>query len=171
MTVLRYILQNPMKAGMEFSPGKYRWSSYRAYEKGEGSITDTEYAETVFGSRENLIAFCNQDSEDTAMDEDDINWRIQDDEAIGIMNRISKCGSVSEFQQLDRDLQKIYVRELYLEKLSKKQINRITGMSPKTIIKVVKEIDPEQLTVRNALKFRELDETEYKMDDIQDEVW
>ena len=27
-TVLRYILQNPMKAGMEKHPGEYRWSSY-----------------------------------------------------------------------------------------------------------------------------------------------
>ena len=35
MTVLRYILQNPMKAGMESRPGSYRWSRYLAYEKGK----------------------------------------------------------------------------------------------------------------------------------------
>ena len=44
MTVLRYILQNPMKAGIESRPGTYRWSSYLAYAKGNGSITDIQYA-------------------------------------------------------------------------------------------------------------------------------
>lgn len=31
LTVLRYIIQNPMKAGLETTPGTYRWSSFRAY--------------------------------------------------------------------------------------------------------------------------------------------
>ena len=171
MTVLRYILQNPMKAGMEFAPGKYRWTSYRAYERGKGSITDTEYAVAVFGGKDQLIAFCNEENDDAAMEEDEFNWRIQDDEAIGIMNRISKCSSVSEFQQLSRELKHIYVREMYLERLSKKQINRITGMSPKTIIRVVQEIDPVQLADRNALRFHEADETEFDFGDAEDEVW
>ena len=43
-TVLRYILQNPMKAGLEKQPGSWRWSSFLAYWKGAGSITDTQYA-------------------------------------------------------------------------------------------------------------------------------
>ena len=171
MTVLRYILQNPMKAGMEFEMGKYRWTSYRAYEHGGGTVTDTEYAEAVFGGRENLIAFCKQENDDRAMEENEFNWRIQDDEAIGIMNRITKCSSVSEFQQLDRELKRIYVREMYLEKLSKKQINRITGMSPKTIISIVKEIDPVQLADRNAIKFRETDMTAFDYGDDEEEVW
>ena len=57
MTVLRYILQNPMKAGMESKPGTYRWSSYLAYERGGGQLTDTDYAEKMFSSREALIDF------------------------------------------------------------------------------------------------------------------
>ena len=31
LTALRYIIQNPMKAGMEESPGTYPWSSYSDY--------------------------------------------------------------------------------------------------------------------------------------------
>ena len=54
-TVLRYILQNPMKAGMEKRPGSYRWSSYLAYEKGKSLLTDTQYALEIFGSREKLL--------------------------------------------------------------------------------------------------------------------
>ena len=171
MTVLRYILWNPVKAGMVFSPDRYPWSSYRAYENGGGSITDTAFAESVFGGRDKLMEFCSLENEDKAMDEDDYQWRIPDDEAIGIMNRISKCSSVSEFQQLSRELKHIYVREMYLAKLSKKQINRITGMSPKTVISVVKEIDPVQLSERNALKFHETDAPEFGVDYETEEVW
>ena len=54
-TVLRYILQNPMKAGIETRPGSYRWSSYLAYERKKGSLTDTSYAEELFGSHEALM--------------------------------------------------------------------------------------------------------------------
>ena len=170
MTVFRYILQNPVKGGLAFSPGRYRWSSYLAYEKSAGSITDREFAEEVFGGRDNLIAFCNENNDDTAMDENDYSWRIKDDQAIEIMNRISKCGSVTEFQALDRELQKIYVREMYLEKLSQNQISRVTGMSKKTIIKAVHDIDPEQLSERLSIKFHEMDESSFDYE-TEEEIW
>ena len=171
MTVLRYILWNPVKAGMVSSPGQYRWSSYRAYERGEGSLTDTAFAESVFGSRENLIAFCSQDSDDTAMDDDDRIWRMKDDEAIGIMSRITGCASVSEFQQTDPGLRKAYAQEMYLEKLSVNQISRITGMSRKTVTSAVQRIDPVLLDERNALQFHETEETGFGFDPSSDEVW
>ena len=171
MTVLRYILWNPVKAGMVFTPDRYPWSSYRAYEKGGGSITDTEYAEAVFGGREQLIAFCSQENDDEGMDENEYLWRIQDDEAIGIMNRISKCGSVSEFQQLGRELKQIYVREMYLEKMSLRQISRVTGLAVQTVKKAVQEMDPAQLVERNALRFHEEDGTEFVFGDGTEEVW
>lgn len=52
MTVLRYILQNPVKAGMVSNPGDYRWSSYPAYEKRRGALTDIQFAEDLFGNSE-----------------------------------------------------------------------------------------------------------------------
>ena len=169
-TVFRYILQNPVKGGMAFLPGRYRWSSYLAYERSAGTLTDREYPERVFGGRDNLIEFCNQENDDTAMEENDYAWRIRDDEAIGIMNRISKCESVTEFQLLDRDLQKIYVREMYLEKLSQNQISRITGMSKKTINKAVHDIDPRQLSEWLSLKFHEADESAFDHG-MKEEIW
>ena len=161
MTVLRYIMQNPMKAGMEPSLGKYKWTSYRAYEKGIGSITDTEFAESIFGSRENLLTFCNEQNEDVVLDEDDYTWRIKDDQAIDIMKQISNCSSVSEFQLLDRNIQKEYVRDMYLARLSVKQISRITGMPRTTVDRAVKQIDPEPLMERQSIQFHESDETEF----------
>ena len=169
MTVLRYILQNPMKAGMESSPGKYKWTSYRAYEKGIGSITDTEYAESIFGGRDNLLTFCKEENDDTVPDEDDYAWRIKDDKAIDIMKQISNCSSVSEFQLLDRKIQKNYVRDMFLEKLSVKQISRITGMPRTTVDREVKRIAPAALLERKSIQFHESDESAFTYGD--DEIW
>ncbi len=171
MTVLRYILWTPVKAGMVFMPDRYPWSSYRAYEKGGGTITDTDYAEAVFGGRDQLMAFCSQENDDEAMDENEYLWRIQDDEAIGIMNRISKCSSVSEFQQLSKELKQFYIREMYLAKMSKRQISRVTGMAVQTVSKAVQEIDPDQMAARNALKFHETEPFVFDENTEQEEVW
>ena len=90
MTVLRYILQNPMKAGLEPRLGTYRWSSYPAYAKGTGSITDTQYATELFGTRESLIDFVRMGNEDIVMDETDPEWPLQDDDAKKIIEKAIK---------------------------------------------------------------------------------
>lgn len=165
MTVLRYILQNPMKAGMESRPGNYRWSSYKAYEKGSGMITDTKYAEDLFGGREALIDFVQQGNDDTGMDEAQYDWRLRDDQALEVMKRITHCSSVSDFQLLDKPSKKAYVREMYLEKLSLGQIALLTGMPKSTIHAQIRGMDSRRLEERNSLRLREAEETDYWTDD------
>lgn len=140
-TVLRYILLNPMKAGLESSPGAYRWSSYLAYEKGQGTITDTQFALDLFGGMDSLLEFLAQKNDDTVMDEENCDWRLRDDLAKEKMNRITQCASASAFQQLDRPLQKEYVKQLYQNGLSMGQISRLTGMPKTTVFKAVKVLD------------------------------
>jgi putative transposase len=38
IALLRYIAQNPIRAGIAASPGDWRWSSYRFYESGQENI-------------------------------------------------------------------------------------------------------------------------------------
>ena len=45
----------------------------------------------IFGGRDQLINFCSRDSDDTVMDENEYLWRIQDDEAIGITEKIAEA--------------------------------------------------------------------------------
>ena len=114
--VLRYIIQNPMKAGIESRPGSYRWSSFLAYEHGKGTVTDTQYALDLFGGRRELVDFLNQkDDDDTVMDEASCDRRLKNDLAKEKMSRITHCSSVSEFQQLDSLLQKEHARKMYRE--------------------------------------------------------
>ena len=169
MTVLRYILQNPMKAGMESKPGNYRWSSYLAYEKGNGSITDTQFAVKLFGSREALIGFVQQTSDDDVMDEEQYDWRLRDDQEEEIMRRITQCEKASDFKLLDKSLRKAYVRDMYLNKLSMGQISSLTGLSKSTVHVWVKDIEPEPDPEKEELNLREESIPDSWM--ISEEVW
>ena len=162
-TVLRYILQNPMKAGMEKHPGEYRWSSYTAYEKGQGIVTDTQYVVELFGGRETLIQYLKQDNDDTVMDEENHDWRLRDDAAGRIMWQITQCSSVSDFQKLDPDLQKKHAAEMYQERLSMGQIARLTGMSKTTVFRIVQRFKDEP-SEDGQLILNESDETDWAYD-------
>ncbi len=138
MTVLRYILQNPMKAGLESCPGSYRWSSYHAYEKGNGAVTDTQYALDLFGSREVLMEYLVRSNDDSIMDEEDFDQRLRDEKVREKIFQITQCSSTAAFQQLDRLLQKKYAVQMYMSGLSLGQISRFTGMAKTTVFKAVK---------------------------------
>ena len=138
MTVLRYILQNPMKAGMESRPGSYRWSSYLAYEKGKGAVTDTQYAVDLLGGREPLMEYLVRSNDDSVMDEEDFDRRLREEQAREKMLQITGCASASAFQQLERPRQKEYAVQMYLNGLSMGQISRFTGMAKTTVFKAVK---------------------------------
>jgi REP element-mobilizing transposase RayT/predicted DNA-binding protein YlxM (UPF0122 family) len=139
-TVLRYILQNPMKAGLERQPGSWRWSSYLAYRKGAGSITDTQYALDLFGGRDALIRFVLQGNDDLVMDEESYDPRFREDRPKRIMLRITNCDNPSAFQQLERDAQREYVRQMYAEDVTLSQITRLTGMPKTTVYRILKGI-------------------------------
>ena len=164
MTVLRYILQNPMKAGLESHPGDYRWSSYRAYEKGKGAVTDTQYALDLFGSREILMEYLSQNNDETVMDEADFDSRLRDDRAKEKMFCITQCTSASSFQQLDRTLQKEYAAKMYKSGLSLGQISRFTGMAKTTVFKAVKAMNEKDEEKAESVLF-ESTLTDYYADD------
>ena len=56
LTVLRYIMQNPVKAGLADAPGGWPWSSYIHYNGGEDFITDTAFADGLPVSPQGLRA-------------------------------------------------------------------------------------------------------------------
>ncbi len=161
LTVLRYILQNPMKAGFEGRPGTYRWSSYLAYEKGTGSVTDTAYALRLFESRADFLEYIGAANGDCVMDEESSDPRIRKAREKEIMLRVTHCSSVPEFQQLDKSLQKAYIRELHQAYLSSGQIARLTGIPKTTVYRTVKESDPGAETEDPELILREQDESAY----------
>ncbi len=169
MTVLRYILQNPMKAGIEPYPGLWRWSSFRAYHTGTGSITDTQHALDLFGGREQLIDYVLQGNEDLVMDEDRFDWRTKDDEAREIIRQVTGCDSAAAFQELEKSLRNENIRKLYLKKLPIRQIARLTGIPKTTVERTVKGLKvpfPVQENTRLLLEPLDFD---FSLSD--DEIW
>ena len=164
MTALRYILQNPLKAGLEDSLGHYRWSSYRAYEKGKGALTDTQFALDLFGGREALMAFLSQNNDDAVMDEADFDRRLRGDQAKEKMVQITQCESAADFRLLDRPRQKELVIKLYHSGLSMGQIAELTGVPKTTVANTVKKMK-DQTDMDSDPVLSESDSITY-MDDL-----
>ncbi len=138
ITVLRYIIQNPMKAGLESRPGSYRWSSYFAYRQGKGAVTDIQYAAGFFNSRDELMEYLSRDNDDTALDEADCDRRLREEATKEKMKKITQCASSADFQQLASQQQKEYARAMYHAGMSSGQISRMTGMSKATVYRAVR---------------------------------
>ncbi len=104
LTVLRYIIQNPMKAGIEAAPGNYPWSSYKSYLGKADRLTDTGFAQGMFRSAEELIKFLNLKEESEFMDIREKPGGITDEKAGELVRELTGCGSLSEFLKLEKEL-------------------------------------------------------------------
>ena len=146
VTVLRYILQNPVKGGLANHPGAWKWSSFLAYEQGRGALTDTKYAERFFEGRDELMEYLTAPNEDAVMDEEIFGRRLREDQAKEKMKRISHCGSASEFQALDRAAQKEYAKEMIRQGIPPAQLSRMTGMARITLYRMAEtlRVNPEE---------------------------
>ncbi len=127
LTVLRYIHQNPLKAEIIEKLSEYKYSSYNEYIN-EKKITDTEFALSIM-EKEIFIAFNNIVNEDKCLDCDDLSFRLSDNDAKGVIQKVSKCENATEFQLLDIESRNKYIKILKLKGLSIRQISRLTGIS------------------------------------------
>lgn len=125
-TVLRYILYNPVKAGICARAEEYTWSSATDYFRG-GGITDTSFAENISG-REALLAYLRIEPDDVCMDDDDP-VRISDADARKIILQIADEKEMKACLNTVAANPEKYVRRLRREGLSIRQISRITGIS------------------------------------------
>lgn len=129
LTVVRYIFQNPVKAGIVSAVNQYQWCNYRAY-LGAKDFTDTEKVLSFFEGINEFISFINVDSDEKCMDISSVKYTFVSDE-IGkeLVRKISGCKNVAEFQKLERDQRQLYIQKLKKAGLSVRQISRLTGVS------------------------------------------
>ena len=135
LAALRYIIQNPMKAGIEREPGTYPWSSFASYGGIPDQLTDTAVAMSFFPAREALLEFLTQEHSDPGLEDVPVPIRMPDEKAKEIMGDLTGCHSAAAFQNLDRKIQKDFAAELRKKNLSIGQIARLTGMSKTTIFR------------------------------------
>lgn len=125
-TVLRYILQNPQKAGI-CKMEKYRWSSYSAYFTNKSFIR-IDYAISLFGNKTALIRFIKSDNNDNCM-EYEMTSSEKDMYSILMIKGILGGYTISEFNKWNRGKQNEYIRKMKFSGLSIRKISKICKVS------------------------------------------
>ncbi|MBQ9965703.1 MAG: transposase [Clostridia bacterium] len=127
LTVIRYIHQNPIKAGLCKRIDKYKYSSYNEYVN-NSNLVDTDFCFEII-DKEQFIDFHLENNHDVCLEIEEDNFRLTDDEAREIILKISKCKTSTEFQNLTLDKRDKYLKVLRNQGLSIRQISRLTGTS------------------------------------------
>lgn len=134
LTVVRYIHQNPIKAGLCRCVSEYVYSSYGEY-FGDGNLVDTDY---ILGlcPIDTFLELNNTTTDATCLDlSEKIIMRVTDEQAKILIRKISKCESVSEFQNLELAKRDKALKKLRDKGLSIRQMSRLTGISISVIRK------------------------------------
>lgn len=128
LTVLRYIHQNPIKAGLCKAVSDYEYSSFNEFFK-SSDLIDSDFVLEII-AKEDFADFNNEKTFETCLDiEDKPKIKATDEQAKKIIEKISKCKSVAEFQNLDIKIRDKCLKKLRESGLSIRQISRLTGTS------------------------------------------
>lgn len=136
LTVLRYIHQNPIKAGIVKDIKQYKWSSYREY-LGEAVIINPDFALDIFSSdRKSAIelfcSFNNQKNNDICL-EDNEKFRLSD---LELKQLLIKLGVVDpkELKNKDRTKRAEIIKKVKeVNGVTVRQLSKITGISKSQI--------------------------------------
>ncbi|MBR4573335.1 MAG: transposase [Lachnospiraceae bacterium] len=141
LTVLRYIIQNPAKAGLEKQPGSYPWTSFREYEGGPGTLTDTSLAIKIAGSQKTLARYLQTPVREKVMDMNESVQHISDEAAKSIISLIADHLSIEDFKNADKIVRRKSIVEMLDAGLDIRQIVRLTGISRATVYRCANQFE------------------------------
>lgn len=132
LTVLRYIHQNPVRAGIVKSVGDYKWSSYGEYVESPW-ICNTDFALGLYSDNKDkaLMLFKEhnvQENQDKCLQHNQ-RARLNDTEARAFIRRICEVKSPLDIQGMEKPARNQIIRQCRAEGLSIRQIARLTGVS------------------------------------------
>lgn len=125
LVVLRYILNNPKKAGI-CDASKYRWSSYALYDN-PAPYMDLSLIKKLLGDKTNYEEFINKDEEQPCIDYD--TYAKNDAWAKYTIRKCLNVDSGTALQSFERKKRNEALRILKSNGLTNKQIERLTGIS------------------------------------------
>lgn len=136
MVVIRYIHQNPVKAGIVEKIGDYRWSSIRAYygkEEYPKRLTESKLVLELFGeNKEEALKrfelYMEEKSDDKCLEANE-RIHLNDKEVRKKIRKILKNKPVTILQQMNKDERDKILRKIKsIKGSSLRQISRITGI-------------------------------------------
>ena len=131
LDVLRYICQNPVKAGLSKTPADYRWLKCSGLRR--DSITDSLEEYTPLAGEE-LRLFLNEPCKQEHLDEN--TCRLTDRMAIERLCEACKCRNVQEIAGWPEKQQLEAIRAGRKAGISIRQLSRLTGISKTRIERV-----------------------------------
>lgn len=137
IAVLRYIHQNPLKAGLVKSVFESKWTSYSEYLHRKNNLVDIDFGLSMFSSdrekaRESFIAYMNEQNEDKYLDDEE-GLSLSDDEVRECIYRlgITTMSTLQQMRKMERD--EVLSKTLGIEGISIRQLARVTGISKSVI--------------------------------------
>lgn len=127
LTVVRYIHQNPVKAGLVKQCGDYAFSSYNEYFESI-TIIDKDFLLKMVSLSE-YRRYHKQEEQNSCLEIKEIKPRLTDEQAKNVIKKISGCDNIEQFQKLPGDKQNEYVKRFRNKNISIRQISRLTGVS------------------------------------------
>lgn len=124
LTVLRYILRNPEKAGICVTE-KYRWSSYRAYGD-SSSFLDQSLTYELIKDEQEYHDYITAENHDSCME---FAGRKDDEWAKDVIQRTLGASSGTVIQNYGRRERDRALKSLKSEGMSIRQIERLTGIN------------------------------------------
>jgi REP element-mobilizing transposase RayT len=143
LTVIRYIHNNPVKAGMVSDPEHYKWSSIHAYYGGREYLPRLTEPEFILGiihqesseAIQGFRSFMKRDNDDKCLD-DEIKFRKTDGELRAEIKIIMYGDQPDRLKDLDKKKRNEILRKIKeIDGVSLRQIARVTGLSLSFVFK------------------------------------
>jgi len=139
LTALRYIHQNPVKAGIVQNVSNYLWSSYQEYDEKPG-ISDVDFALGILSNnREKSISlfkvYTNEKNRDECLDYQA--RRGKSDEEVMIYLYELGIKNICQLQQMNKQERDDIIRSIKVEEnITVRQLARIIGISKSVIARL-----------------------------------
>ncbi len=126
LTVLRYIHQNPIKAGLVQNISHYKWCSYAHYTEGsKQGLISVEMAKNFFQSQDKFVEFMGMSNTDQCL-EYEVKTKYTDEK---LKNEISKIHKPELIAGLSKEERDNAIREIKkYTGASNRQISRVLGI-------------------------------------------
>ena len=139
LTVLRYIFQNPVKAGIVQNVSNYLWSSYQEYD-GKPGLSDIDFALDIFlNIREKAVSlfkvYTNEKNRDECLDYQAT--RGKSDEEVMVCLKELGIENSCQLQQMNKRERDDVIRSIKVEEnITVRQLARIIGISKSVIARL-----------------------------------
>ncbi len=135
LDVLRYICQNPVKAGLSKTPFEYPWLGCSRITSDERLLDDL--GETTDMNRQELMSFVSQPVETEHLDDTGM-VRLTDREAMERLCAACGCDTVQEIGGWSAERREEAARTAREIGISVRQLSRLTGISKTTIERMMR---------------------------------